>query len=156
MGLTEPDPRADLSGEDVARKLLILGRLMGLKMDVSDVAVESLVPPGLRRGSFSDRFFSAYARHDAQLARRLAKAHARGSVLRYTGIVENGKASAGLNEYPREHPLASTKGADNVIAFSTQRYSTTPLVIKGPGAGGEVTAMGVFSDILKLLHYLPR
>lgn len=156
MGLTEPDPRADLSGEDVARKLLILGRLMGLKMNLSDVAVENLVPPALRRGPFSDRFFAAYAKHDQDLARRLAKASARGNVLRYTGIVENGTASAGLNEYPREHPLASTKGADNVIAFSTERYSTTPLVIKGPGAGGEVTAMGVFSDILKLVHYLPR
>lgn len=156
MGLTEPDPRADLSGEDVARKLLILGRQMGLKMDLSDVAVENLVPPALRRGPFSDRFFTGYAKHDQKLAQRLAKARARGNVLRYTGVVQNGKASAGLNEYPREHPLASTRGADNVIAFSTHRYSTTPLVIKGPGAGGEVTAMGVFSDILKLLHYLPR
>jgi bifunctional aspartokinase / homoserine dehydrogenase 1 len=155
-GFTEPDPRADLSGEDVARKLLILGRLMGLKMDLADVSVENLVPAALRKGAFSDRFFAAYARQDGQFARRLAQAKTNGSVLRYTGVVENGKARAGLTEYPRGHALASTKGADNVIAFSTHRYSTTPLVVQGPGAGGEVTAMGVFSDILKLLHYLPK
>jgi aspartokinase/homoserine dehydrogenase 1 len=139
LGLTEPDPRADLSGEDVARKLLILGRLMGLKMDLSDVRVENLA-----------------RLNDRELARRLTRARARGRVLRYTGVVQHGKATAGLNEYAAEHPLASTKGADNVIAFTTMRYATTPLVIKGPGAGGEVTAMGVFSDILKLLHYLPK
>jgi aspartokinase/homoserine dehydrogenase 1 len=139
MGLTEPDPRADLSGQDVARKLLILGRLMGLKMNLSDVTVESLVPLG-----------------DRDLAKRLKKATDRGHVLRYTGVVQSGRASAGLHEYPLDHPLAATSGADNVIAFSTARYSTTPLVIKGPGAGGDVTAMGVFSDILKLLHYLPK
>jgi bifunctional aspartokinase / homoserine dehydrogenase 1 len=154
MGLTEPDPRADLSGEDVARKLLILGRLIGLKMNLSDITVESLVPRSLERGPFSDRFFAAYATQDAPLSQRVAAAQAKGAVLRYTGVLENGKAVAGLNTYPSNHPLASTQGADNVIVFSTKRYATTPLVIKGPGAGGEVTAMGVFSDILKLLHYL--
>ena len=94
-GLTEPDPREDLSGQDVARKLLILGRQMGLKMNLADVKAENLVPPALRRGAFSDRFFAAYAKHDQELARRLTKAHARGNVLRYTGIVQNGKAVGG-------------------------------------------------------------
>jgi aspartokinase/homoserine dehydrogenase 1 len=156
LGFTEPDPRADLSGEDVARKLLILGRLMGLRMDLADVTVENLVPPGLRRGPFSDRFFDTFAQHDARLADKLAQAQARGTVLRYTGLVTQGRARAGLAEYPSHHPLAATRGADNVIAFTTHRYAKTPLVVQGPGAGADVTAMGVFTDILKLLHYLPK
>ncbi|HEY3120252.1 MAG TPA: bifunctional aspartate kinase/homoserine dehydrogenase I [Vicinamibacteria bacterium] len=155
LGLTEPDPRLDLSGEDVARKLLILARQMGLQMDIGDIRVESLIPRGLRAGAFSERFFSSFARHDGEMARRLERARARGAVLRYTGRLENGQASAGLQEFPRDHPLAATKGTDNIIAFTTHRYAQTPLVVQGPGAGADVTAMGVFSDILKLLHSLP-
>ena len=77
-------------------------------------------------------------------------------MLRYVGTLEKGRARAGLKEFPRHHPVASAKGSDNVIAFTTKRYARTPLVVQGPGAGADVTAMGVFSDILKLLHYLPR
>ena len=139
MGYTEPDPREDLSGQDVARKLLILGRQIGLTMDLDEVKVDSLV-----------------GKSDAVMADRLKKAAARGHVLRYVGTLERGRASAGLKEYPRSHPVASAKGSDNLIAFSTKRYAGTPLVVQGPGAGADVTAMGVFSDILKLLHYLPR
>jgi aspartokinase/homoserine dehydrogenase 1 len=89
------------------------------------------------------------------MRRRLEIANAHNAVLRYVGTVENGKARAGFAEFPRDHPFGTTKGSDNVIVFTTQRYSKTPLVIQGPGAGADVTAMGVFSDILKLLHYLP-
>jgi aspartokinase/homoserine dehydrogenase 1 len=155
-GLTEPDPREDLSGNDVARKLLIFARMIGLQMDLGDVEVDSLVPARLRGGAFSPRFFSAYARDDARMAERVRRAAARGNLLRYVGSLEKGRARAGLKEFPRQHPVASAKGSDNVIAFTTKRYSTTPLVVQGPGAGADVTAMGVFSDILKLLHYLPR
>ena len=155
-GFTEPDPREDLSGNDVARKLLILARMIGLKMDLKDVEVDSLVPAPLTRGAYSDRFLTAYAAYDKQMAKRFAAAAARGNVLRYVGTLENGRARAGLKEFPRNHPVASAKGSDNVIAFTTKRYSRTPLVVQGPGAGADVTAMGVFSDILKLLHYLPR
>jgi aspartokinase/homoserine dehydrogenase 1 len=77
-------------------------------------------------------------------------------VLRYVGTLEGGRARAGLKEFPKNHPVASAKGSDNVIAFTTKRYAHTPLVVQGPGAGADVTAMGVFSDVLKLLHYLPR
>ena len=152
---TEPDPREDLSGEDVARKLLILARQSGSKMEIDDVRVASLVPKPLAKGAFSSRFFSAYARYDADMTARLRRAQSRGAVLRYVGILEGDRARAEVKEFPRDHPFATTKGSDNIIAFTTKRYSKTPLVVQGPGAGADVTAMGVFSDILKLLHYLP-
>jgi len=156
MAFTEPDPREDLSGQDVARKLLILARLIGLKMDLGEVKVDSLVPKALAGGKYTSGFLNAFARHDAAMADRVKRAASRGAVLRYVGTLERGNASAGLKEYPRTHPIASAKGSDNVIAFTTKRYARTPLVVQGPGAGADVTAMGVFSDILKLLHYLPQ
>jgi aspartokinase/homoserine dehydrogenase 1 len=156
MGFTEPDPREDLSGQDVARKLLILGRQIGLKMDLDEVQVDSLVPRPLARGKYTSRFLTGFARYDGDMAARIARAAARGAVLRYVGTLEKGRARAGLKEFPRNHPVAAAKGSDNVIAFTTKRYARTPLVVQGPGAGADVTAMGVFSDILKLLHYLPR
>jgi aspartokinase/homoserine dehydrogenase 1 len=156
MGFTEPDPREDLSGQDVARKLLILARQIGLKMDLEEVEVDSLVPAALARGKYTPAFLDAFARHDDTIAERVRRAASRGAVLRYVGTLERGRARAGLKEFPRQHPVASAKGSDNVIAFTTKRYARTPLVVQGPGAGADVTAMGVFSDILKLLHYLPR
>ena len=139
MGLTEPDPRDDLSGQDVGRKLLILARQMGSQLDIQDVRVDSLVGVD-----------------DTTMKRRLERARSRGAVLRYVGILESNRARAEMREFPRDHPFAGTKGSDNIIAFTTKRYSRTPLVVQGPGAGADVTAMGVFSDILKLLHYLPQ
>ncbi len=154
-GFTEPDPRDDLSGMDVARKLLILARQLGTRMELRDIRVESLVPTSLRKGMFSENFYSRFARFDSTMRQRAKDARSRGMLLRYVGTLSHGKASAGLQEVQAEHPLASTKGSDNVIVFTTHRYSATPLVVQGPGAGADVTAMGVFSDILKLLHYLP-
>ena len=156
LGFTEPDPREDLSGNDVARKLLILAREIGLTMDIAAVPAESLVPEALSRGAFSPGFFEAFSRYDADMLKRLKAARAGGRVLRYVAVLENGRARASLQEYPQEHPLALVKGSDNIIAFTTKRYARTPLVVQGPGAGADVTAMGVFSDILKLLHYLPE
>jgi len=155
-GLTEPDPRDDLSGQDVGRKLLILARQSGLQLEIDDVDVQSLVPRSLARGQFARRFFGSLARLDHKMAERLSHAQSRGMVLRYVGTLAGNCASAGIREFSHDHPLAATQGSDNVIAFTTKRYSRTPLVIQGPGAGADVTAMGVFSDILKLLHYLPH
>ena len=155
-GLTEPDPREDLSGQDVARKLLILARESGVKMELQDVQVESLVPSYLQEWPFSPAFFRAFETHDGEMAHRLEVARSHGAVLRYVATLENGKGRAGLQEVARDHPLAAVKGTDNIIAFTTTRYANTPLVVQGPGAGADVTAMGVFSDLLKLLNYLPR
>jgi aspartokinase/homoserine dehydrogenase 1 len=156
MGFTEPDPREDLSGQDVARKLLILAREIGLRMDIGQVPAQSLVPRALRRGAFSPQFYAGLRDYDDEMRKRVVAAQERDCVLRYVAVLEKGRAHAGLQEYPRHHALALAKGSDNVIAFTTQRYSRTPLVVQGPGAGADVTAMGVFSDILKLLHYLPQ
>jgi aspartokinase/homoserine dehydrogenase 1 len=155
-GLTEPDPRDDLSGQDVARKLLILGRQSGLQLEVEDVEVENLVPQALARSTFSERFFAGLARFDREMNARLNRARSRNAVLRYVGTLAGNRARAEIKEFPRDHPIAATRGSDNIIAFTTRRYSQTPLVVQGPGAGPDVTAMGVFSDILKLLHYLPH
>lgn len=155
LGFTEPDPREDLSGRDVARKLLILARQLGLKLNLADVRVESLVPPPLCRGAFAPDFYSRYRIQDDRMLQNLERAASNGAVLRYVGVLQGNAAYAGLREIPANHPFASTRGSDNIVAFTTHRYSRTPLIIQGPGAGADVTAMGVFSDILKLLHGLP-
>lgn len=155
LGFTEPDPRDDLSGQDVGRKLLILARLIGYQIDLKDVDVENLVPSSLRKMKFKPDFFSRYSVNDATIQKRYEAACKRHGVLRYVGILGKGKAFAGLRELPHDHPFAGTRGSDNILAFTTHRYSRTPLVVQGPGAGADVTATGVFSDILKLLHYLP-
>jgi aspartokinase/homoserine dehydrogenase 1 len=155
-GLTEPDPRDDLSGQDVARKLLILARQSGLQLEIEDVDVENLVPRALISSKFSERFFNLFAKFDPEMVVRLNRAHSRGALLRYVGTLARNRVRAGIKEFPRDHPIAATRGSDNIIAFTTRRYAQTPLVIQGPGAGPDVTAMGVFSDILKLLHYLPH
>lgn len=155
LGFTEPDPRDDLSGEDVARKLLILARHLGLKLDLSDVQAENLIDPSLRRGEFAESFYSRFSKFDPLMQTRFQKAKRHHAVLRYVGTLQGESAKAGLVEIPVQHPFAGTRGSDNIIAITTQRYNQTPLVVQGPGAGADVTAMGVFSDILKLLHYLP-
>lgn len=155
QGYTEPDPREDLSGNDVARKLLILARLLGRKMDFEDITIENLVPPPLRKGQFTKEFYSQLDDCNAEILNRLQKAENNHCVLRYIGILDERGARAELREIPKSHPLALAKQNDNSIAFTTQRYNVSPLVIQGPGAGASVTAMGVFSDIVKLLHYLP-
>ena len=153
-GFTEPDPRDDLSGTDVARKLIILARELGHEIELEDVSVESLVPEALRDASAED-FMGGLARHDSEMNERLLRASAEGQVLRYVGTIdEAGRASAGLLPFPRSHAFANLQGSDNVVSFRTARYDAQPMIVRGPGAGPEVTAAGVFSDLLRLATFL--
>jgi aspartokinase/homoserine dehydrogenase 1 len=153
-GYTEPDPRDDLSGMDVARKLIILGREMGLTLEMSDVKVESLVPAGLEQGSVQD-FLDRLPAHDAVMAARVERAGAAGKVLRYVGrLTASGDATVGVVECDARHAFANIALTDNVVRFATTRYSSNPLIVQGPGAGPEVTAGGIFADLLRLSAYL--
>jgi len=150
LGYTEPDPRDDLAGTDVARKLVILGREMDLAMELDAVTVQSLVPEALR-GADVEAFMTGLADFDAPMAAALEEARAAGEVLRYVGVIEaDGRASASLRRYPLAHPFARVGASDNILAFTTARYHTQPLIVQGPGAGPEVTAGGVFADLLRL------
>lgn len=149
-GYTEPDPRADLSGEDVARKLLILARNAGFALDRDAVEVASLVPESLRALD-AEAFHDRLEILDAPLAARHAEAAARGCVLRHLARLDrHGHAHVGLAEVPAEHPAARLRGTDNLFALTTTRYRAQPLVIQGPGAGPEVTAQALLGDVLAL------
>jgi len=153
-GYTEPDPRDDLSGMDVARKLIILGREMGLELEMADVEVESLVPAGLEKGSI-DEFMASLPKHDSLMNDRLETARSRNKVLRYVGrLTADGKATVGVVELDSRHAFANIALTDNVVRFATRRYCDNPLIVQGPGAGPEVTAGGVFADLLRLAAYL--
>ena len=153
-GYTEPDPRDDLSGTDVGRKIVILAREMGLALELEAVPVESLVPEALGAGSVND-FFARLPEYDDVIRRRFEEAQARGEVLRYVGVIDaEGACAVGLQSYPRTHAFARTTGNDNIVAFTTRRYHTQALIVQGPGAGPEVTAGGVFADLLRLASYL--
>ncbi|MEX2497829.1 MAG: bifunctional aspartate kinase/homoserine dehydrogenase I [Wenzhouxiangellaceae bacterium] len=149
-GYTEPDPRDDLSGTDVARKLVILAREIGLELSLDQVEVENLVPDGLDAGGV-DEFLAALDVLDAGMSERIERADAADQCLRYTASLDaDGHARVGLEALPQDHPFAHLALTDNVIAFTTERYRENPLIVRGPGAGPQVTAAGVFSDLLRI------
>ena len=149
-GFTEPDPRDDLSGADVGRKALILGRLLGFAGEPGDVAVESLVPAASRVLPLA-AFLERLEELDPEWARRAAAAREKGGELRYVASVTRNKIGVGLKVVDASSPFAALKGTDNQVAFTTARYRENPLIITGPGAGPAVTAAGVLNDILGLV-----
>ncbi len=153
-GYTEPDPRDDLSGMDVARKLTILARELGQKIEIGDFPVQSLVPAALQDCSLED-FLDKLPEHDEEIEALYKESVAQGKQLRYVaGLDANGNASVGLDAVDAQHPFCNINLTDNIVQFETERYSANPLVVQGPGAGPEVTAAGVFADLLRLANFL--
>jgi aspartokinase/homoserine dehydrogenase 1 len=149
LGDTAPDPRDDLSGADVARKALILGRLLGFEGELEDVEVESLVPADAATTPLAD-FLATLEKYDATWEERVAAARSRSAVLRYRATATSRSVTVGLVEVPAASALGALSGPDNQFAFTTGRYDSNPLVITGPGAGPAVTAAGVLNDVLEL------
>ncbi len=153
LGITEPDPRDDLSGEDVARKFMILARTAGFRIEREDISVQDLIPEELRHLSQED-FFGRLPERNDYWRQKVAEARKRDEVLRYTGYLENGKITVGMQSVPVKSALGTLTGTDNLLSLRTERYALSPLVIQGPGAGREVTASGVLADIQKVSRRL--
>ena len=153
-GFTEPDPREDLSGMDVARKLTILARELGQTIGIGDFPVENLVPDALRDCSV-DEFLSRLQDYDGEMLALYEKASADGKKLRYIArLGADGSAAVGLEAVDADHAFSNINLTDNIVQFESERYASNPLVVQGPGAGPEVTAGGVFGDLLRLSSFL--
>ncbi len=149
LGYTEPDPREDLSGMDVARKALILARTLGLRLDLSDLQVEPLFPPALSHDD-AQVFLGNLRQLDAAWAERIAAARSAGKALRYVARIGRERVSVGIEAVPADSPLGRLRGTDNQVTVTTRRYDENPLIVSGPGAGAEVTAAGVLNDLLAI------
>ena len=150
MGYTEPDPRDDLNGKDFMRKMLILARDAGYAMEEADISIENMLPPACLAANSVTEFYQELENNAAYFEDMKAKAASQQQVLRYIGKLENGKVEITLQMVDDSHPFFALSGSDNIISFTTDRYKDRPLVVKGPGAGAEVTAAGVFADIINV------
>ena len=149
-GFTEPDPRIDLSGKDVARKILILARETGVALDAEQVEVDSFLPDGAMEAESVDAFFDVLERHTDYFERMRTEAADAGKVLRMVATLDGEEATVGVQAVGMDNPFYTLSGSDNMIVFTTDRYSVRPLVVRGPGAGAEVTAAGVFAEIIQI------
>ena len=149
LGYTEPDPRDDLGGLDVARKALILARTIGWQLELDDIAVQGLYPPEMGALSVAE-FMARLPQLDGFFAAQVEKAADEGGTLRYAAVVNDGLSSVGPTIVSQESPLGRLRGTGNLIEFHSDWYSPSPLVVQGPGAGVDVTAAGVLSDIMEL------
>ncbi len=149
-GYTEPDPRDDLKGTDFMRKMLILARNAGYTLEAEDVDIESILPQSCLKAKSVDDFYTELKASRSYFNELKNKAEASKKVLRYIGKLENGRANISLQMVDENHPFYMLSGSDNIISFTTERYKERPLVVKGPGAGAEVTAAGVFADLVNV------
>ena len=152
LGYTEPDPRIDLMGIDVRRKLVILARESGLALEESDVNIENFLPQSCIDAATVDAFFENLVKEEDYFDKMMADTE--GGALRMIAKVEGNKATIGLQKIDAQNPFFQLSGSDNMIVFTTERYKERPLVVRGPGAGAEVTAAGVFAEIITIGNYL--
>jgi aspartokinase/homoserine dehydrogenase 1 len=150
QGFTEPDPKIDLSGIDVARKILILIRESGYKMEIDEITNESFMPAECLDTTSNEAFFKSLQTHAAHFETIYKEALSKDSRLKYVAQFENGKANVGLRFIPKDHPFYNLEGKDNIVLFFTDRYVDQPLLIKGAGAGAAVTASGIFADVIRI------
>ncbi len=149
-GFTEPDPREDLSGKDVQRKILILSREAGYPLEMEDITIEPLLPKPCMEARSVDDFFVELDKANDYFSNLLAEAEAKQHKLRFVASMIDGKATISLKSVDASHPFYGLSGSDNIVVFTTERYSNTPMVIRGPGAGAAVTAAGVFAEIITI------
>ena len=154
LGYTEPDPRDDLSCMDVRRKLLILARETGLALEAEDIVIRPVLPESCLAAVSVEDFLRELSGYDSYFENMRSEAAAQGQVLRMVAQLEDGQAGIGLSRVGSEHPFYGLSGADNMIIFTTERYKERPLVVRGPGAGAEVTAAGIFAEVIKIANYL--
>lgn len=150
-GLTEPDPLVDLSGVDVMQKILILSREAGNEIELEDIAFESILPADFEKKKNID-LMTELAKHESHFKTIYTKSVEKGQKIRFVASLNHGKATIGLQEFSMDHPFYNIEGKDNIVAINTSRYSGQPLIIKGPGAGAEITASGIFSDVMRIVN----
>jgi len=150
QGFTEPDPKIDLSGVDVARKILILIRESGYKMDIEEIENNCFLPKACMDTTNNEDFFKSLITHEAHFNKLLAEAKAKECRIKFVAKFDNGKAAVGLQFIPKESPFYNLEGKDNIVEFFTDRYVDQPLIIKGAGAGAAVTASGIFADVIRI------